>query len=320
MGAVVEDIEEQVREKEAAKKREQQMERQFDQQALTYNRMGLLMEKEINESRKKMEIDVVQFREKNQQVQQRREFDLNDPDILKKSTPCRIGDSDPRLSISGGQIMHGEDLGFMERKKAQQEQMKTWVSEQSLERQTIREKELYEKRLQEQKEMETHQLAYELKMQEMEMRRRQEMMTKDFVVDQWKEKEERMRIQKEQEEKEKLQEIQNKLADEYLAECYHTTLSANNPSRFRPDHFKSLRPDQYEQIETTRQQQLMELKHKKEREQLEKAYWDKKVLLDQKMSQLQAREMERQRKFKNMEMADMYKRQAEEKKHFSPEF
>ena len=42
-----------------------------------------------------------EFRMMHQQPDGRREFDLYDPDYLKKDKPARVHDDDPRLTISG---------------------------------------------------------------------------------------------------------------------------------------------------------------------------------------------------------------------------
>lgn len=42
-----------------------------------------------------------EFRMMHQQPDARREFDLYDPDYLKKDKPARVHDDDPRLHISG---------------------------------------------------------------------------------------------------------------------------------------------------------------------------------------------------------------------------
>ena len=57
-------------------------------------------------------------------MQDRREFDLYDPDTKKKDLPARVSDEDPRLTMSGMQLFRGEDLMYEQRKKLQQEQMR----------------------------------------------------------------------------------------------------------------------------------------------------------------------------------------------------
>ena len=65
-----------------------------------------------------------EYRREHQRVQDRREFDLNDPEYKKKDLPARVSDDDPRLTKSGMQMFEGEDLMYEQRKKFQQEQMR----------------------------------------------------------------------------------------------------------------------------------------------------------------------------------------------------
>lgn len=76
---------------------------------------------------------ITEFRQKYQQPETRREFDLSDPQALKKSTPARLADSDPRCTISGLQKFMGEDLNSEKRKKFQKEQTREWLMQQQKE-------------------------------------------------------------------------------------------------------------------------------------------------------------------------------------------
>ena len=69
---------------------------------------------------------VNEFRQSHQQPDGRREFDLNDPDALKKDKPARVSDDDPRCGVSSLQKFVGEDLNGKARSKLQQEQAR-WV-------------------------------------------------------------------------------------------------------------------------------------------------------------------------------------------------
>lgn len=51
-----------------------------------------------------------EFRGLHQQPNQRREWDLYDPDALKKDKPARVHDDDPRCGIASLQKFDGEDL------------------------------------------------------------------------------------------------------------------------------------------------------------------------------------------------------------------
>ena len=84
--------------------------------------------------------EVTQYRKEYQRPEDRREFDLNDPDYMKKDKPARVStlqaaivlvflyhqtsDIDPGCTVSGAQIFQGEDLSLEERKQLQQEQMR----------------------------------------------------------------------------------------------------------------------------------------------------------------------------------------------------
>ena len=63
------------------------------------------------------------------------------------------------------------------------------------------------------------------------------------------ERRERERGEKEYELQDNAEEIQNQLSSDLLCERLQTTISAVNPNRFRPDHFKGLRPDQHRAID-----------------------------------------------------------------------
>ena len=58
-----------------------------------------------------------------------REYDLNDPLAKLNDLPGRVGDDDPRLSVSGMQIFHGEDLGYAARKQLQAQDQRAWNME-----------------------------------------------------------------------------------------------------------------------------------------------------------------------------------------------
>nr|XP_020659657.1 RIB43A-like with coiled-coils protein 2 isoform X1 [Pogona vitticeps] len=85
---------------------------------------GQILNKAVNE-----------FRKNYQQPDTRREFDLSDPQALKKDTPARLADNDPRCTISGLQKFMGEDLNSGNRWKFQKEQTREWLLQQHKERQ-----------------------------------------------------------------------------------------------------------------------------------------------------------------------------------------
>merc|ERR1711976_1145797 len=88
----------------------------------------------------------------------RREFDLYDPDYLKKDKPARVTDDDPRCGISSLQKFDGEDLNNKARTKFQNEQLREWSASQAREKEQAKLNQDRADRL------------YELKMKELDQR------------------------------------------------------------------------------------------------------------------------------------------------------
>jgi len=86
--------------------------------------------------------DLDDYRKNQQKFEFRREFDLNDPKRLYKDKPARVGDDDPRKSVSGCQFFGGEDLTEKDRIKRQKEQMRVWALEQIAEKAERRKQEI----------------------------------------------------------------------------------------------------------------------------------------------------------------------------------
>ena len=99
-----------------------------------------------------------EFRMLHQQPDSRREFDLYDPDYLKKDKPARVSDDDPRCGISSLQKFEGEDLNSKARRQFQSEQAREWAEQQ------MREK------AQADQNQKTADRLYELKMRELDQR------------------------------------------------------------------------------------------------------------------------------------------------------
>lgn len=71
-----------------------------------------------------------EFRGLHQQPESRREYDLYDPDALKKDRPARVCDDDPRCGAASLQKFDGEDLNNKARTNYQHEQMQDWLNRQ----------------------------------------------------------------------------------------------------------------------------------------------------------------------------------------------
>ncbi|KAJ3028262.1 UNVERIFIED_CONTAM: Protein Tax-1 [Siphonaria sp. JEL0065] len=142
-GIDVKALDEQLRIKNEINEFDRQRDAAYHQYSTYTNQILTLMDDQTALARRTHLKNMNDFRESNQQPWQGRDFDLDDPQALKKDYPARIGDEDPRCGVSGMQKFEGEDLGVKEREREQKEQMRVWV-----------EKEMWEKRRREQAEAE----------------------------------------------------------------------------------------------------------------------------------------------------------------------
>lgn len=86
------------------------------------DKICMLLQKRQENDLRELEKSINDFRRENQRPEDRREFDIYDPDGKKKDKPARVSDDDPRCGISSMQKFLGEDLNEKARKKLQQEQ------------------------------------------------------------------------------------------------------------------------------------------------------------------------------------------------------
>jgi hypothetical protein len=120
--------------------------------------IGQLLEKRQNHDVRELNMALNEFRMLHQQPDSRREFDLYDPDYLKKDKPARVSDDDPRCGLASLQKFEGEDLNGKARKAYQAEQTREWAEQQ------MREKD------QANKNQKAADRLYELKMRELDQR------------------------------------------------------------------------------------------------------------------------------------------------------
>jgi len=132
MGIDIDAIGAQVAEKQAAAAADNALRSEYDTQRLQQDaQLAYLEQERLRAERMKAQF-VDQFRATEQGKEKAREYDLNDPLSKFKDLPSRVGDDDPRLSVSGMQQFHGEDLSYAMRKKVQQEELRQWVEEQAM--------------------------------------------------------------------------------------------------------------------------------------------------------------------------------------------
>ena len=94
------------------------------------DKVGYLLQQRQEHDERELNRAVNEFRAMHQQPDARREWDLQDPDYLKKDKPARVCDDDPRCGPASLQKFDGEDLNSKARKQYQQEQIREWTHQQ----------------------------------------------------------------------------------------------------------------------------------------------------------------------------------------------
>ena len=162
IGIDVEALAEQVAERKEREAREKARDEAFAHQTLDQQRLLLESMEHERQQRKMMADREAQFRMSRQRPDQAREYDIWRPDLLKVSRPGRVGDYDPTIGVSSGQIFQGEDLKISERLVAQARQRNEWNAEQMREKAAIKRREQMEDLRNQLTELETQKTLMEL--------------------------------------------------------------------------------------------------------------------------------------------------------------
>ncbi|XP_019563905.3 RIB43A-like with coiled-coils protein 2 [Aedes albopictus] len=267
-------LEHQVKEKQEIEQDALERQRKFEEEQRRQNRFVQQKNREQQLLRHQLDNEVNRFRALYQRPEQSRDFDLFDPDGLKKSLPARMGDDDPRLSVSGAQIFDGEDLTEQDRKRIQKQQQRSWLEQQ------IRDKRQAEQdRIAAEKFLEQALEAREQKVRRLAAEERNIRHKIQENVDQYnrqlRQQQEYERQQKKQEEEEdNMAEIYNNLTSDMLTENPEVAVSNLGPNRIIPYAYKGMSEAELEQIRIGQMQQKEELERRRQEEQNNKEAWD----------------------------------------------
>ncbi|NWX32721.1 RIBC2 protein, partial [Notiomystis cincta] len=255
--------------------------------------MCLLEERQKNEI-KDMNRALNEFHRNFQKPETRREFDLNDPQALKKDRPARISDSDPRCTVSGMQKFMGEDLNYDQRMKFQKEQLREWSLQQqkdwknALADQKLAD-DLYDK------------LRIELDRKIMEEQRREEesrravcTATKNFNRIQAAELDHKNELEKAQKIKDDMDEITCLLRGDFLTENPDQAIGPLGKHHVLVDRWKGMNPEQLMAIRQFQKEQAQEKLRVREQERRRDAEWDRQRLQAARAQLLWERHQQRQ--------------------------
>lgn len=305
-------LEKQVHENKQKKEEEELRDTLFASEMKRCDKIGELMEERQSKDRKEQNKRLVEFRKENQRMEDRREYDINDPHFVRKGIPARVSDNDPRLTLSGMQKFTGEDLEYERRKKLQQKQLQDWTAEQSAEKEQLNKEEAYAQHLYQLKACQMDRRAMELAEAEAQTRRALNTATKDYNLALAKEKEAQDQHDKMQEEDDNLTEMANNVHGDLLSENPAVAESAFGSHRVIPDRWKGMSPQQVQEVLETRERQAQENEAAQTAERLRNEEWDRQRVADARAALiLEVQEMKKKKQLR-MNLKDENKMLAKE--------
>ncbi|TGZ75644.1 hypothetical protein CRM22_000272 [Opisthorchis felineus] len=297
-------LQQQVEEKKEREIREDLREKAYAADAVRNDRIACIREKRQERDKYLINRSLNEFRALHQQPDSRREFDLYDPEALKKDRPARVSDDDPRCGVASMQKFEGEDLNGQARKQYQQEQAQNWLERQIEERRRAEAARNEAERLHALKRRELDQRACELAKAEEECRRAINMAVQRFNSALKIEEEQRRQQKAKQEQDDNMTEICNAIYSDFLTENPAQAISAFGPHRYVPDRYKGMPPEQKADILKTQQKQILERERLKAEEKIRDAEWDAQRLKSAKLGLLLERELDRTTKQLKKQLAE----------------
>lgn len=296
IGVDVTALEQQVQDKKAQEALQKQRDEAFATDAIRNDKIASHLENRHEQDVKELEKAMNDFRGLHQKAESRREFDIYDPDKLKKEVPVRIGDNDPRCGVASIQKFEGEDLSSKERSKFQQEQSKSWLAAQMMERNQAKINQDKADQLYNLKARELDQRSLELQMAEEECRKAIEKARKDYNLAQAREQSARNDLKSKQELDDNLTEIANNVYGDILTENPDVANSAFGAHRVVPDRWKGMSAAQKEEVLRVQELQRIENEKKRQEEQLEKEEWERQASAHNRAAMILEKQNERLQK------------------------
>jgi len=309
MGIDVQKIEEQIKKKNEMKEIEKLRDKAFDNSLIQMGQVRELMEQKRRQISKMQCQDLDEYRKNQQKFEYRREFDLNDPQRLLKDKPARIGDDDPRKSVSGCQFFGGEDLTEKDRIKRQKEQMRVWALEQMAEKAQRRQKEIEDAKNFEDFRLRCSAECRKLQEEENRIRQLQEDELAEYnrrLADLKKFKDYNFRIE---DEKQNMRQINYQLnSSKYILKEENKINPYTN--RLRMDSYKGMSKQEIQDILDYQARQRIENHKKREKELENESKWYLRSTVNSLACDLLMKEQERQRREINKKITKENQEQA----------
>ncbi|NXU44826.1 RIBC2 protein, partial [Drymodes brunneopygia] len=268
--------------------------------------MCLLEERQKNEI-KDLNKALNEFQKNFQGPETRREFDLNDPQALKKDRPARVSDDDPRCTISSMQKFMGEDLNYDKRMKFQKEQLREWSLQQQKDWKNALADQKLADDLYDKYRVEIDRKIMEEQKKEEESRRDVCTAIKNFNRIQVAELDHKNKLEKAQKIKDDMDEITGLLRGDFLSENPEQAIGKDH---VLVDRWKGMNQEQLMAIRQCQKEQALEKVRVREQERRRDAEWDRQriqaaraQLLCERNQQRQDRQLRRDLDFVNTKLS-----------------
>ncbi|XP_053435428.1 RIB43A-like with coiled-coils protein 1 isoform X2 [Nycticebus coucang] len=278
MGVDVEALNNQVEERKLREAREQNKEAAYATNQVQYDLVAQMLEKEQAERTRRLAKKVQEFREQKQQLKNRREFDLWDPEQLWKEFPARLSDNDPKCGPASLQCFSGEDLNKAMRLTMQQEQFRYSLMRQLQDQQQARVDEKCADTLNDQLRLAMDIQATQLA--KLEESCRMAMMSAMVSANkaQVAELAEQQHHKHQREQEANLMEIQNQITSDLLTENPQVAQHPMVPHRVLPYCWKGMTPEQRAAIRKVQEAQHLEKEAQRQAEQALDTEWESQTL------------------------------------------
>ncbi|EDW41171.1 RIB43A-like with coiled-coils protein 2 [Drosophila sechellia] len=280
-GLDLEMLDRQILEKKKQRTAQMECDKKFEEQEQLQKRLILAQEMELEKKQRVVDSDLNYYRCRYQRKEQRREFDLNDPNFLKKARPTRVADNDISLGVSSAQIFQGEDLYNSDRKQRQREQQRAWLDQQVQER-----KRAEDARKQADNVLMDNVGCRDKHLQEMaksdhQMRNQVIQRVRQFNINMAKQKQ----LDREREKREKYEddmaEIYNMLSSDMLTENPDVAQSRTDPNKKIAFMYRGMTPEELRVFRLGQEQQLrLSIQRKTEAQMMDKQWEQYSINMD----------------------------------------
>lgn len=134
-------LDKQIAEKKAAAAKLKTEDDYHDRYRVISDQVAQVCETIRNEATRERQKAVTSYSLENCRKEQRREYHLSDPNVIKTERPARDGDNDPRLGPSSVQSFEGEDFLAQQRKKEAVASTREWLAYQIAQKKLYQEQE-----------------------------------------------------------------------------------------------------------------------------------------------------------------------------------